>query len=76
MKGGAALEKEQRLENFEKMLGAILNENRAAEEKLRILKESGKEKSATFRQLLGNRLQFQKILSYYKAYGLIDGEEK
>ena len=36
------------------------------------LKAQGKEKSATYRQYMGNRLMYSRILSIYKEYGLID----
>ena len=40
------------------------------------LKEGGKEKTATYRQLMGNKLQYQNMLSLYKIYGLLDEESK
>ena len=46
-----------------------------ADNKMKRLKAEGKEKSATYRQLMGNKLQYQHMLSLYKIYGLIDGEE-
>ncbi|MDD6441967.1 MAG: hypothetical protein PUG71_07660 [bacterium] len=36
------------------------------------LKAEGKEKSATYRQLMGNKLQYQNMLSLYKIYGLLE----
>lgn len=36
------------------------------------LKASGKEKTATYKQLMGNRLLYSRILSIYKEYGLIE----
>ena len=36
------------------------------------LKEQGKEKSATYRQLMGNKMQYQNMLSMYRIYGLLD----
>ena len=38
------------------------------------LKEQGKEKSATYRQLLGNKMQYQNMLTMYRIYGLLDEE--
>ena len=35
-----------------------------------------KEKTATYRQIMGNKLQYQQMLSLYKLYGLLDEEEK
>ena len=37
--------------------------------------EKGKEKTVTYRQLFANKLQLQAMLSYYKAYELVDNEE-
>ena len=36
------------------------------------LKGEGKEKTATYRQLMGDKLMLQNILSRYKIYGLLD----
>ncbi|MGN0397625.1 MAG: hypothetical protein ACI4EL_06405 [Candidatus Fimimorpha sp.] len=36
------------------------------------LKEENKTKSATYRQLMGNKLNYQNMLSMYKLYGLIE----
>ena len=37
------------------------------------LKAAGKEKSATYRQYLGNRLVYNQIFGWYQQYGLLDG---
>lgn len=37
------------------------------------LKSQGREKSATFRQLMGDKLQYQNMLTMYRLYGLLDG---
>lgn len=66
------MENPQRLEAFENMLGAILEDYRKTGERMRALKAEGKEKTATYRQLMGNKLQYEKILSFYKAYGLFE----
>ena len=67
---------EQRLEAFEKMLQAVEQNYEIAEDKMRRLKAEGKEKTATYRQLMGNKLQYQQMLSLYKLYGLLGEEEK
>ena len=36
------------------------------------LKLAGKEKTATYRQYLGNRLLYKSMLEQYKQYGLVD----
>ena len=66
------MDPEKRLEAFEKMLAEVQKDYETAENKMRRLKEEGKEKSATYRQLMGNKLQYQNMLSLYKIYGLLD----
>ena len=39
------------------------------------LKAQGREKSATYRQYLGNRLFYNQLFALYRAYGLIDPKE-
>ena len=66
------MDPEKRLEAFEKMLAEVQKDYEIAENKMRRLKEEGKEKSATYRQLMGNKLQYQNMLSLYKISGLVD----
>lgn len=61
---------EKRLAAFEAMLAVVLENYRLTTEKMRQLKAAGREKSATYRQLMGNRLQYQSMLSLYQVYGL------
>jgi hypothetical protein len=63
---------EKRLKAFEDMLAAILKQYDDTTEKLTKLKTEGKEKSVTYRQLFSKKMQLQAMLSYYRAYGLID----
>ena len=64
--------KMDRLQAFEDMLSDILaqfeKEKRAMDE----LKAKGKEKTATYRQYMGNRLMYIKMLDLYEQYGLIE----
>ncbi|NCB92699.1 MAG: hypothetical protein EOM40_09060 [Clostridia bacterium] len=70
------MEKEQRLEAYEKMMQAVLRSYEDAKDKMQKLKDQGKEKSATYRQLMGSKMQYQNMISLYKIYGLLeDGEE-
>ena len=62
----------ERQEKFEKMLQAVQAQYTATVEKLAVLKEQDKTKTATYRQLLGDKLMLQNILSLYKIYGLLD----
>ena len=64
----------QRLEAFEKMLSDVQNRYREAEDKMKRLKAQGREKSATFRQMMGQKLQYQDMLILYRLYGLLDEE--
>ena len=66
---------EKRLKAFEDMLAAILRQYDDTTEKMAKLKAEGKEKTVTYRQLFANKLQLQAMLSYYKAYELVDNEE-
>ena len=67
---------EKRLEAFEKMLDAVLSQYDSTKEKMARLKADGKEKTATYRQLFADKLQYQNMISYYRAYGLLeDGRE-
>jgi len=61
-----------REEKFEKMLEDVQKNYSDVVFKMEKLKAEGKTKSATFRQLMGNKLVYQNILSLYKIYGLID----
>ena len=66
---------ENRLKAFEDMLAAILRQYGDTTEKMAELKAEGKEKTVTYRQLFASKLQLQAMLSYYKAYGLLEDEE-
>ena len=66
---------ENRLKAFEDMLAAILRQCDDTAEKMMELKAEGKEKTVTYRQLFASKLQLQAMLSYYKAYGLLEDEE-
>ena len=69
------MDKNKRLEAFEKMLTAVQENYDTTVTKLVQLKEAGKEKTATYRQLLGNKLQLQDMLTMYRVYGLPDNCE-
>lgn len=67
-----AVPEESRAAAFEAMLRSIQAQYRDTAQKMAELKATGREKSATYRQLMGNRLQLKEMLSRYQAYGLID----
>lgn len=62
----------ERLEAFEKMLSEIQKQSEYETEQLERLKAAGKEKTATYRQFLGNRMFYKMMLDKYKEYGLIE----
>ena len=68
------MDQEKRLEAFEKMLAAIEANYAGIVSKMETLKAQGKEKSATYRQLMGNKLMYKDILSLYELYGLREKE--
>ena len=68
------MDKEERLVAFERMLRAIQEDLAATTEQMQGLKARGKEKTATYRQLMGNKLQYQAMLSLYQTHGLLEEE--
>lgn len=66
---------QERLTAFEKMLSDILAQYDSVAGKLAALKAEGKEKTATYRQLFANKLQYQTILTYYRTYGLLEDDK-
>ena len=60
------------LKKKKKMLNEVQKNYETAENKMKQLKAEGKEKSATYRQLMGNKLQYQNMLALYKLHGLLD----
>ena len=68
------MDQEKRLAAFEKMLSAIEEKYAGIISKMEALKAQGREKSATYRQLMGNKLMYKDILSLYELYGLREKE--
>ena len=62
----------EREEKFEAMLRSVLQEYDTTAQKLEKLKAEDKTKTATYRQLLGDKLMLQAILTRCKIYGLLD----
>ena len=61
----------ERLQAFETMLNDIQNQYETEKRTMDELKAQGKEKTATYRQYMGNRLMYIRILGLYKQYGLL-----
>ena len=62
----------KREERFERMLQEIQAEYAAIERKMSVLRTEGKTRTVTFRQLMGNKLMYQSMLSMYREHGLIE----
>lgn len=63
---------EQRLTAFEAMLSAVLAQHAQTEDKMRALKAQGRERTATYRQLMGQKLQLAQMLEMYRVFGLTE----
>ena len=61
-----------RLDAFEAMLSDIQRQAEYEKEQMDQLKAAGKEKTATYRQYLGNRMFYKMMLDRYRKYGLLD----
>ena len=62
----------ERLEAFETMMKVVLEQSKTEKMKMEKLKMQGKEKSATYRQYMGNRLFYNRMIDLYKEYGLLE----
>ncbi|MCR4871779.1 MAG: hypothetical protein K5859_10875 [Atopobiaceae bacterium] len=62
-----------RLDAFERMLADIQDQAAYEAEQMDALRAQGKEKTATYKQYVGNRLLFKAMLAKYRDYGLLDG---
>lgn len=65
----------ERLAAFERMLADVQRNYTELTARLEQLKDEGKTKSATFRQYLGNKMTCQYVLSLYRDYGLLEGND-
>lgn len=61
-----------REEAFEKMLADVQANYTAITEKMAQLKAQDKTKTVTYRELMGNKLLLQNMLTMYRSYGLIE----
>lgn len=66
------MDERKRLEAFEKMLLDVQKNYDELTARLERLKAEGREKSAIFRQYMGNKMTCQYMLSLYREYGLIE----
>ena len=65
----------ERLQAFEKMLEDIVLRYEQEKKTMDALKAQGKEKTATYRQYMGNWLMYSRMLDLYRQYGLMKKEE-
>ena len=61
-----------REEQFEKMLADVQANYAAVSAKMEKLKAEDKTKTVTYRELMGNRMLLQHMLTMYRSYGLIE----
>lgn len=61
----------ERLQAFEAMLEDIVKKADEEQKIMVDLRRQRKEKTATYRQYLGNRLMYTQVLAMYKKYGLL-----
>jgi hypothetical protein len=66
------MQAEERLAAFERMMEKIQNDSIIEKEIMDKLKSQGREKTATYRQYMGNRLMYNRMLSLYREYGLLE----
>jgi len=64
------VKEEQRLQAYDAMHTFVRTQYEAAAGKLDKLKAEGKEKTAFYRQLLGDKLFYKNVLALYKTHGL------
>ncbi len=62
----------EREAKFEAMLAAVQRNFDDTVAKMERLKAQDKTKTATYRQLLGDKLMYQNMLTLYRIHGLID----
>lgn len=63
-------EEKQRLENFEKMYHAVNLGLEDATNQMAQLRAKGKQKSATYKQLMVQKLTYKNMLEMYKLFGI------
>ncbi len=60
-----------RLQSFEAMLDEIKSDYAFKQAEIEKLKSQGKERSATFKQYLSDKLFYQRMLSIYEKHNLL-----
>ena len=62
----------ERTDAFERMLADLLARERSEKAQIDALRAQGRDKTATFRQLVSNRLVLTQMLALYREYGLVE----
>ena len=62
----------QREEKFEAMLAFVQQRYADTLDQMARLKAQGKEKTVTYRQLMGDKLTWQNMLDLYRIHGLLE----
>ena len=62
----------ERLEAFESMMKMVLEQFESEKIMMDELKMKGRERSATYRQYMGNHLFYNRVIALYKEYGLLE----
>ena len=71
VKGKGEGRRMDRLQAFEAMLGEIQERYASEKEALDKLQAQGKERTATYRQYMANRLLYGRMLDLYEQHGLL-----
>ena len=62
----------ERLDAFERMLADIQEQAAYEAGQMEVLRAQGREKTATYKQYVGNRLLFKAMLEKYREYSLLE----
>ncbi len=62
---------DERLEAFERMLAFVQKNYEDATDKMEELKAKGKNKTATYSQMMGNKMMYTNMLDIYRLFDLI-----
>ena len=60
------------MDAFERMLADIQEQAAYEAGQMEVLRAQGREKTATYKQYVGNRLLFKVMLEKYREYGLLE----
>ncbi len=61
---------QERLDAFERMYADLLKEQEKVLEQLEALRAAGKQRGATYQQLLAQKLTLQKLIGRFESYGI------